>query len=63
MAKAAHITVWRVRCDKHERQFYTDYHAEQYANALRRHKPLAGIPVTVTSLRIPNDALTQLVQS
>lgn len=60
MNRPSHINVWRVRCGKHERQFYTDYHAEQYASALRRHPPLADMPVTVQTMRLPNDALTRM---
>ena len=61
MAKPKTITLHRVTAGALVRDFYTDYHAEQYATALRNHRPLSGIPVTITIRRVPNDALTRLI--
>ena len=55
-----HITVYRVTAGTFSRDYYTAHHAEGMANALRRHKPLAGVPVTVSARRIPRDALTAM---
>lgn len=54
------LTVWRVTCGTLVRNYATDYHAEQMARALRLHRPLAGVPVTVTPIRLPDGALTRL---
>lgn len=44
---SSHITVYRVTAGTLQFHYATSYHAEQMARALRLHKPLAGIPVTV----------------
>jgi hypothetical protein len=54
------LTVYRVTCGSLVRDYATDYHAEQMASALRRHPPLAGTPVTVETIRLPDDPLTRL---
>lgn len=56
-----HRTYYRVTAGTHQRIYATDYHAEQYARALRLHRPLAGTPVTVEAIRLPDDPLTRLV--
>lgn len=57
------VTVYRVEAGTFSRDYYTDYHAEQMASALRMHKPLAGVPVTVTVHKLPNDPLTRMTVS
>lgn len=57
------LTVYRVRAGTFSRDYATDYHAEQMARALRLHKPLAGVAVTVTAIRLPDDALTAITVS
>ena len=54
------LTVYRVTAGTFCRDYLTEYHAEQMARALRLHEPLAGVPVTVEALRMPNDPLTRL---
>ena len=56
-----YLTVYRVTAGTFVRDYYTDYHAEQMAHTLRNHKPLADVPVTITTHRLPNDALAALV--
>lgn len=53
-------TVYRVTAGTFERDYATRFHAEQMQRALRLHSPLAGIPVKVTAIRLPDDALTNL---
>ena len=55
-----HVTVYRVEAGSFSRDYATDYHAEQMARALRMHKPLADVPVTVTAHKLPNDQLTRM---
>lgn len=57
------VTVYRVLAGTFVRDYFTGYHAEQMATALRMHKPLAGVPVTVAQRQVPNDALTRLAVS
>jgi hypothetical protein len=54
------ITTYRVRAGSLTRMYYTEYHADQMARALR----LNGMTVAIDTVRLPNDALTALtVQS
>jgi hypothetical protein len=58
------LSVYRVRAGTLARFYFTEYHAEQMARALRLHKPLEGMAVTVEPYKLPDDALTRLtVQS
>ena len=50
------LNVWRVTAGSFARLYFTNYHAEQMAVALRR----KGIDVTIDTLRVPNDKLTIL---
>lgn len=54
------ITAYKVTAGTFSATYYTDYHAEQMVRALRMHTPLAGVPVTIEAIRLPNDALTRL---
>jgi hypothetical protein len=58
-----YIPVYRVTAGTLVRDYATKYHAEQMANALKAHKPLAGVPVTVSVYLAPNDPLTRLTVS
>ena len=50
------ITVYRIIAGNFRRDYYTNYHAEQMARALR----LNGMDVTIQELQMPADALTEL---
>jgi hypothetical protein len=58
-----HITIYRVTAGTLVRDYYTEHHAIQMAQALGAHRPLAGVPVTITVHRLPNDPLTRLTVS
>jgi|HubBroStandDraft_1064217.scaffolds.fasta_scaffold1163650_2 hypothetical protein len=54
------VTVYRVRAGSLTRMYFTEYHAEQMARALRLH----GMTVSIDTVQLPNDALTRMtVQS
>lgn len=51
------VLTWRVKAGTLTCFYFTEYHAEQMARALRLH----GMEVTVDTVRLPDDALTRLV--
>ena len=53
------LTAWEVRAGNLVRHYFTEYHAEQMARALR----LNGMSVTIDVIKLPNDPLTRLVVS
>lgn len=54
------VTVYRVAAGTFTADYFTEYHAEQVARALRLHGPLADVAVTVEAIRLPDDPLTRL---
>lgn len=50
------ITTYRVRAGSLTRFYFTEYHAEQMARALR----LNGMNPVIEQVKLPNDALTRL---
>jgi hypothetical protein len=54
------MDIWTVKAGSLTRHYFTAHHAEQMANALRRHEPLSGVTVTVERSSVPRDALTLL---
>lgn len=60
LRKNAPLRAWRVTCGTFRRMYFTSYHAEQCARGLRLHAPLAGMPVTIDEVTVPNDPLTRL---
>lgn len=60
-ARPRTVTVYRVTAGTFSRDYFTEYHAEGMARALRMHPPLRDVPVTVEAIRLPDDALTRLV--
>lgn len=54
------LQAYRVTAGTLTRHYFTEHHAEQLARALRMHPPLKGVAVTVTPVRLPDDALTRL---
>ena len=50
------LKVWEVRAGNLVRHYYTEYHAEQMAHALR----MNGMTVEIKSGVLPNDPLTRL---
>lgn len=50
------LTVFRVTAGSLQRLYFTEYHADQMARALRSH----GLTVTLDTVSVPDDALTRL---
>jgi hypothetical protein len=54
------MDIWTVKAGALVRHYFTAHHAEQMADALRQHKALASVTVTVERRSVPRDALSML---